>query len=190
MEDRSLPWVPEPDPATQAFARLEGEMALVRRAVEHLAAEKAAITIPDYTATLGEIAQRLAATAQGMKTLAARPAMQLTPDEMAGRIDTAAAKARRTDHAALTESHRRFDGASHDLRAVVRSAHSAADQFRQLRLMAAGGVLAGVLLWSTFPGIIASLKSEIPDAPPSLDADIEEFLESMTERTLLLRVAQ
>src|SRR5690606_12000795 len=110
------------DPATQAFEQMRGEMALVRRAVEKLAAERADIVIPDYSATLGEIAQRLGATAQGMKTLAAQPAMQITPDEMAGRIDVAAVKARRSDHAAIAEAQTRFDQASHDLRAVVRSA--------------------------------------------------------------------
>lgn len=40
------------DPAAEAFARLEGELALMRRAVQHLAAERADIVIPDYGATL------------------------------------------------------------------------------------------------------------------------------------------
>ena len=35
------------DPAAEAFARLEGELALMRRAVQHLAAERADIVIPD-----------------------------------------------------------------------------------------------------------------------------------------------
>ena len=33
------------DPAAEAFARLEGEMALMRRAVQHLAAERAEIVL-------------------------------------------------------------------------------------------------------------------------------------------------
>ncbi|MEP7007205.1 MAG: DUF6118 family protein [Sphingomonas bacterium] len=151
---------PAPETAAQAFARLDGRIALMSRAVEHLAAERASIDIPDYSATLGEIAQRLAATAQGMKTLAARPAMQITPNEMAGRIDAAAVKARQTDRDALTESHRRFDEASHDLRAVVRSARSADDQLRRQRLMTAGGMLVGILLWSIVPGLAARIAPE------------------------------
>jgi hypothetical protein len=50
----------------------------------------------------------------------------------------------------------------------------------------------GALVWklcadgATFPNIVAALRSEIADAPPSLEADIEEFLDSMTERNLLI----
>lgn len=143
------------DPATQAFEQMRGEMALVRRAVERLAAERADIVIPDYSATLGEITQRLAATAQGMKTLAAHPAMQITPDEMAGRIDAAAVKARRSDHTAIAEARSRFDQASHDLRAVVRSARTADEQRAHLYWTATGGVLAGMLLWAIVPGVLA-----------------------------------
>ena len=46
------------DPAAEAFARLEGELALMRRAVQHLAAERADIVIPDYGATLTDMAGR------------------------------------------------------------------------------------------------------------------------------------
>lgn len=143
------------DPATRAFEQMRGEMALVRRAVERLAAERADIVIPDYSTTLGEIAQRLAATAQGMKTLAAQPAMQITPDEMGGRIDAAAVNARRSDHAAIAEAQSRFDQASHDLRAIVRSARTTDEQRRRLYWTAAGGVLAGMLLWAIIPGVLA-----------------------------------
>lgn len=143
------------DPATQAFEQMRGEMALVRRAVEKLAAERADIVIPDHSVTLGEIAQRLAATAQGMKTLAAQPAMQIAPDDMAGRIDAAAVKVRRSDHAAIAEAQGRFDQASHDLRAVVRSARTAEQQRQHLYWTAAGGVLAGMLLWAIIPGTLA-----------------------------------
>jgi hypothetical protein len=57
------PPVPEAagDPAAEAFARLEGELALMRRAVQHLAAERADIVIPDYGATLTDMAKRMGA---------------------------------------------------------------------------------------------------------------------------------
>lgn len=77
-----------------------------------------------------------------------------------GQIEAAAVKARHTDHAVLHESHRRFDQASHDLRAVVRSARSAEEQRRWLHWTAAGGLLAGVLLWSLVPGLIARTMPE------------------------------
>src|SRR3546814_8390799 len=49
----------EIDPATEAFARLEGEMAMVRHTVQNMARERADIVIPDYTATLDRKSTRL-----------------------------------------------------------------------------------------------------------------------------------
>lgn len=151
----------ESDPATRAFEQMRGEIALVRRAVEKLAAERADIVIPDYSTTLGEIAQRLGATAQGMKALAAQPAMQITPDEMASQIDAAALNARQSDHTAIAEAQSRFNQASHDLRAIVRSARTVEQQRRHLYWAAVGGVWIGMLLWAIVPGVLAR------SAPPS-----------------------
>jgi hypothetical protein len=148
MDDQPNLYEPELDAATQAFARLEGEMALVRRAVEHLATEKAEIVIPDYSTTLGEMAQALA-------DIADKPAMQFTPEDLAARIDATAAKARQKDHEELQQSHRRFDQAAHDLRNMVRSARTADEQHRRLHWTAGGGLAAGIVLWSFLPGAIA-----------------------------------
>jgi hypothetical protein len=43
------------DPAEAAFARMQGELALLRRAIEAMAAERAGLEIPDYSATLSQI---------------------------------------------------------------------------------------------------------------------------------------
>ena len=56
------------DPAAEAFARLEGELALMRRAVQHLAAERADIVIPDYGATLTDMAKRMGAIDGSLKS--------------------------------------------------------------------------------------------------------------------------
>lgn len=147
--------VSEVDPATQAFARLEGEMALVRRAAEHLAAEKAEIVIPDYSPTLGEMAKRLGAVAQGLSAIADRPAMQLTPEGLAARIEAAAQGARRSDQAAIAEARERFERGSRAMREIAGTAHNACEQRRRLVWAAGGGLLAGMLLWSFLPGTIA-----------------------------------
>ena len=55
-----------PDPAPLAFEALRGEVALVRRAVAGLAAERASIDIPDYSETLGQIIRVSSATGQGV----------------------------------------------------------------------------------------------------------------------------
>lgn len=152
MEDRSLPLdsEQEPDPATQAFARLEGEMALVRRAVQNLATEKAEIDIPDYSNTLGEMAKRLVAIDE-------HPAMQMTPEDMAARIQAAAAKARRDDHVALSDAKQQHIESSRALRALAGDVASFNEQRRRLKWAAGSGLLAGCLLWAVLPGFIARI---------------------------------
>ena len=59
------------DPAAAAFSRLEGEIALMRRAVENLTTEKANIEIPDYNPTLGEMAQHLDTATKTLAAIAA-----------------------------------------------------------------------------------------------------------------------
>lgn len=145
----------ETDPAAEAFSRLEGEMALVRRAVEHLAAEKSDITIPDYTATLGEISQRMARTHQTLSAIADKPAMELTPKGMAQQIEYAARIARQTDHEELRSACNRYDYASRELRGLVATARATHDQRRYLYWAAGGGLLAGCLLWAILPGAVA-----------------------------------
>ena len=49
--------------AAEAFEAMRGELALLRRAVEGLAAERGAIDVPDYTETLGRMQQGVDATA-------------------------------------------------------------------------------------------------------------------------------
>lgn len=69
----ALPYEPPPmDPATQAFTELKGDLALLRRAIEHVAAEKAEIEVPDYSNTLAKIAKWLIAI-EGAR------ALQMTP---------------------------------------------------------------------------------------------------------------
>lgn len=146
---------PESETAAQAFARLDGRIAMMSRAVEHLAAERASIDIPDYSATLGQMNTRLAAIAQGLAGIAEKPAMLLTPDGLATRMDAAAEKSRRADSATLREAREAHQEAARiirDLAGVVREKH---EQRKHLLWAAGGGVVAGCLLWSFLPGVAA-----------------------------------
>lgn len=157
---------PEPDPdppvpdatgdaAAEAFARLEGELALMRRAVQHLAAERADIVIPDYGTTLTDMAKRMSAISEGLKGMAGHPAMQLTPDSIGNRIAAAAESARRTDHDRITQARDDLHHAAQAMRSVTAHARTAAEQRQQLFKGAGGALLAGILLWSFLPGTIA-----------------------------------
>lgn len=148
------------DPAAAAFSRLEGEIAVMRRAVENLATEKANIDIPDYGSTLKEMAQHLDAAAKNLRIIASKPAMDLTPESMAERIDQAARSARQSDREQLTAAENRYGHAVRDLTRVVASAKAADDQREQLTWAICGGVLGGCLLWAVVPGPIARTLPE------------------------------
>lgn len=155
---------PEPDPATpdtagdpaaEAFARLQGEMALMRRAVQHLAAERADIVIPDYGPTLTDMAKRMSAIGENLKGMAGHPAMQITPDSIGNRIAAAAEAARRSDQDRISQARSDLNHAAQEMRNVTAHARTAAEQQQQLYQVAGGAVLAGILLWSFLPGTIA-----------------------------------
>ena len=143
------------DPAAEAFARLEGDLALMRRAVQHLAAERADIVIPDYGTTLTDMAKRLGAISRGINTIADHPAMQLTPDSLGARIEAVAESARRSDHDRIKQARADMDHATRDLRSLTAQARTAGEQRQQLFQVAGGCVLAGIFLWSFLPGTIA-----------------------------------
>lgn len=149
-----------PDPAAEAFARLEGELALMRRAVQHLAAERADIVIPDYGATLTDMAKRMGAMSENLKGMAGHPAMQMTPDSVGNRIAAAAEAARRSEHDRISQARSDLNHAAQEMRSVTAQARTATDQRQQLYKVAGGAVLAGILLWSFLPGTIARAMPE------------------------------
>ena len=143
------------DPAAEAFARLEGELAMMRRAVQHLAAERADIVIPDYGTTLTDMAKQMGAISQSLKAIAGHPAMQITPDSIGNRIAAAAEAARRSDQDRITQARSDLNHAAQEMRNVTAHARTAAEQRQQLYQVAGGALLAGILLWSFLPGTIA-----------------------------------
>lgn len=172
MNDNERAYEEDHDPAAEAFSRLEREMALMRRAVEHLAAERADITIPDYTATLGEMSQYLNQAQQELKAIAARPAMKLTPESLAQRIDDAARQARRIDHQELHHARERYDYAARELGGVVATVRAADAQRRHLLWAVGGGVLAGCLLWAILPGVVLRALPDSWHGPERMAAHI------------------
>lgn len=143
------------DPAAEAFARLQGELALMRRAVQHLAAERADIVIPDYGATLTDMAKRMGAISESLKGMAGHPAMQMTPDSIGQRIAAAAEAARRSDQDRITQARSDLNQAAQEMRNVTAHARTAAEQRQQLYHVGGGALLAGILLWSFLPGTVA-----------------------------------
>ncbi|GGJ38670.1 MULTISPECIES: DUF6118 family protein [Alphaproteobacteria] len=160
------------DPATTAFARLEGEVALMRRAVEQLAAERADIHIPDYTDTLGELSKHLGAAERTLRTIVAKPAMELTPEEMARQIDRAARQARDATASEMQRAQVRFDNAAYELRGTISTLRAAHEQRLHLIWAVGGGIVAGCLLWSILPGAFARALPDRWQLPERMAAHI------------------
>jgi hypothetical protein len=153
------------DPA-EAFDRLraviEGqdrELALLRRAVEGLAAERAHIDVPDYSETLGRMQQGVDATADRIAVIndviARSPALAITPEQMAQRIAAAGNAARREDQAVLAKASEDKARIMAELRAIVGSAWTRADQKNQQVWFGLGGAAIGILAWAILPGLVA-----------------------------------
>jgi len=145
----------EPDPAAEAFGRLEGQIALVRRAVEHLAAERADIVIPDYSPTLGQMAGQLEAVMQNLGSIAAQPALTLTPSGIADQMSRAAESMRRLEHDRLSIAHQELRHSTQALLGVVEQARTRNGQQRALYKAGGAGLVAGMLLWAILPGLVA-----------------------------------
>ena len=151
----------EPDEATQAFTRLEGEMAMMRRAVQHLAAERADIVIPDYSATLGQMAGQLDTVSKSLTSIGERPAIKLTPEVIADQIKRASVDMQREDQELFRQGYNNLDSVTRQLNALVGQVRTEAEQNRRTWHYAGAGLLAGILLWSILPGTIARA---VPDS--------------------------
>lgn len=153
-DEQSLLNEPEEETAAQAFARLDGRIAMMARAVEHLAAERASIDIPDYGATLGQMNTRLASIAQRLAGIAEKPAMQLTPERLAARMDAAAETSRATDKATLREAREAHQVAARIIHRLVGAVSRANERRKHLIWAVNGGLAAGCLLGAIMPGVI------------------------------------
>lgn len=154
------PTVEETDPATEAFARLEGEMAMVRHTVQNMARERADIVIPDYTATLCKMADQLAQVSKTLSAIGNKPAIELTPEDIAVQIKRASLDMLRDASDLFRHGRKDLDLATGRLAAIVGRVRAEAEQKRQTWRFAGIGVLAGVLLWSILPGTIARAMPE------------------------------
>ena len=136
-----------------AFEELRREVSLTRAAVEGLTAARE--RIPDYSVTLGQIAERLKATVATVDRIEKAPAVSLSPDAMVGEIVKAGSAARAADakliheaHAALSQALGRIDG-------LVKRGHAADQQLGRRLWEAAGAMVVGMLIWSMLPGAVA-----------------------------------
>lgn len=133
-----------PDPASDAFERLRLEVALLRRAIEGLAAEREQPAV-DYSPTLAALKTSLAKVQASLEALSERPALSLGAEHLGQLLHQAAGRLLTRPIAEL-ERDRAFLAETTEALRV----HAASGR-RRLRLVGGGAVL-GVLLWVLLSG--------------------------------------
>jgi hypothetical protein len=143
------------DPAEEAFGQLRTEVALLRRAVEGLAAAEERHEPVDYGPTLGKMAGQLAAVDKRIEALAQSPLLSLTPARVAGEVQAAATRARQEAQGDWSRAQRGLDDAVRALGEVVPRPRATRDQRRWVIAVGVGGVVVGIVLWIGLSGPIA-----------------------------------
>lgn len=156
--DQDIGSEPPVDPAAVAFEALRREVALLNVALAGLAAERA--SAPDYSETLGEIAQGVRVAVGRIGKLATSPALAATAAEIAQQIAAAGEDARRQDRATLHQAQEMLQRAASDLRGWVDTARLSSVQNWRLLQAALAGVIGGAVLGASFPVIVAEAAPE------------------------------
>ena len=175
MDEQSLPNEPEPQPqagtAAEAFTRLaarveamegrfDGRLAVIARALEHIAIEKQSIEVPDYNPTLGKINANMADLAKHMKAVEQSEALRITPESMAERIAAAADAAREADRIALKEMRELNRQSNAAMSRAVGTLRAKEDQRNHLLYAIGIAILAVSLLWLFYPGWAANMAPQ------------------------------
>ena len=149
------------DPAAQAFERVREELALLHQAVKGMAADRHELVIPDYNATLAQMAEKLGAVDAQLAAIADRPALRLTPEALGAQIKKAADLASQTQRDELQSARNNLVNATNAIVAHVNSARDHDEQKLWNWGFAAGGIVIGMLIAAAWPHIADGL------APPS-----------------------
>jgi hypothetical protein len=144
----------EDDDAARAFEALRGEVAALRQGIELVyrqaqqAPAAAALDVPDYSPTLGAIAQELRAVGKRLDGIEAHPALKLTPAAYAAQVTTGVRQIEGEAVRSLTHAQGRFSDGLHELRRLIGSAHTQfVQQRRELIAVAIGAALGFVVWW-------------------------------------------
>ena len=141
----------ERDAAAEAFEGVRGELALLRRAIEGIAARDDRPEPPDYGETLGQITKLANATLQRAEFMRKAIEEEAVARQVANRIAGAVAEDRQAVKIAVGE----LRDATRSLQGVTASARRGDEQNRWLAWAAIGGAVVGMILWAVFAGIVA-----------------------------------
>lgn len=159
-----------PDPA-RAFEDLRCEVSLLRRAVQGLTSERQ--NAPDYLPTLQKMVERLEWIARTSERVAKAPAMELTVDSLASRLEEASDHARKEASRLVAEANAAVRTSIARIDAVVTRGWAADRQWRHLLWTAAIAFALGILTCVAVPRILVSHTPHPRlDVAPSEEAEL------------------
>ncbi|WP_374595732.1 hypothetical protein [Sphingosinicella sp.] len=145
----------------EAFETLRREVALLRRALEGLAAEQKAQ--PDYSGVLAGIGTRIKEQNATLGAMAKTPALQLTPEAMGQQFVRASQQVRAEDAKLLGHAQNGMTTAARQVVEALATARTAHEQQKVVRWYAAAGALIGAVLMLIASLITPVLKTQIQE---------------------------
>ena len=137
----------EPNSPAEAFEDLRREVAFMRKVIERMADDQRAA--PDYSETLGRMADGLTTASKSLGWLTQRPIVQTTAEAMAHEISEAGNMARAADERTIADATRALKDTNRELSGWIASARRADDQDRQLWRFSAAAAAAGAIIGVT-----------------------------------------
>ncbi|MEW5684653.1 MAG: DUF6118 family protein [Pseudomonadota bacterium] len=142
------------DPAADAFERLRLEVALLRRAIEGLAADAGGDPV-DYSPTLAELSGAVADVDAKLGALGERPALALTPEQIGALLHQGTARLLAKPLAELERERAVLGQTTEALRAARQAELARARSWRRLTGFTGAGAGLGVLLAALLTGPLA-----------------------------------
>jgi hypothetical protein len=166
MAEDTLPETADPateiDPA-EAFEEVRRELSMLGSAIKGLTAARE--NTPDYSVTLGKMTQALGGIEERLHRIENSRALTLSPVELTKEINAAAEAVRSQDRQMLVEAHNAFARSLGRMDGMIERGQDVERRTEREWMIGAGGVIAGILLWSILPGAIVRSLPESWHAP-------------------------
>ncbi|WP_313539411.1 DUF6118 family protein [Sphingomonas sp.] len=150
----------EADQTVQAFNDMSRKLAGLTAAVDGFVARQQELHARDYGPDLEKIRDGYDKVCGAINILAKRPAMTLTPQDIAKQIEAAGTQERADDHRAWTGASHALANMVQELKGMVASARSAETQQLWIAGAAALALVIGFAFGTVVPPVIAQLAPE------------------------------
>jgi hypothetical protein len=138
-------------PIEQALEMIAQRLAGLSTSMDALAEQQQDLLGRDYSAELAHIRKATQAMAEGIRTLAARPALALTPQIIARQIEVAASEGREADQAAWANARQDLQSATTSLARMMASQRTTRQQNQWLAAAAGLALVLGSIGGCTIP---------------------------------------